>query len=384
MSTTLNNETTDQPTSRPRLSRVLLAAGATAGVGALATAGFLAATNTVSLTIDGETRTVFTTADTVGGLLENKNLDTSARDLVVPGADSALTDGSEVAVAFARPIDLTVDGDSDRIWTTALSVDDLLGELGLRGGAETSVSRSAGIGRDGLALEVRTPKQVDVEIIGKNERTRTVTTTALTAGEAVEDADVSLAQGDRIVGGAGAEIADGDTVRVRKAWDTTVTNTVVLPFETIVRKDSNAYVGESTVVQAGSNGAATETVQISYLGTKQQGRDVVSRDVTKKPVDRVVREGTKARPAAPAVSAGAWDALAQCESGGNWAINTGNGYYGGLQFSSGTWLAYGGGQYAPTANLASREQQIAIATKVRDARGGYGDWPACSAKLGLG
>jgi hypothetical protein len=80
---------------------------------------------------------------------------------------------------------------------------------------------------------------------------------------------------------------------------------------------------------------------------------------------------------------GAWDALARCESGGNWGINTGNGYYGGLQFSSGTWLAYGGGQYAQTANQASREQQIAIATKVRDARGGYGDWPACASKLGL-
>ena len=78
-----------------------------------------------------------------------------------------------------------------------------------------------------------------------------------------------------------------------------------------------------------------------------------------------------------------WDALAQCESGGNWAINTGNGYYGGLQFSSGTWLAYGGGAYAQTANLATREQQIAIATKVRDARGGYGDWPSCASRLGL-
>jgi hypothetical protein len=80
---------------------------------------------------------------------------------------------------------------------------------------------------------------------------------------------------------------------------------------------------------------------------------------------------------------GAWDALASCESGGNWSINTGNGYYGGLQFSSGTWLAYGGGQYAPRADLATREQQIAIATKVRDARGGYGDWPGCASRLGL-
>ena len=75
-----------------------------------------------------------------------------------------------------------------------------------------------------------------------------------------------------------------------------------------------------------------------------------------------------------------WDALADCESGGNWSINTGNGYYGGLQFSLGTWQAYGGSGY-PHEN--SREEQIRIATKVRDARGHYGDWPACAAKLGL-
>ena len=78
-----------------------------------------------------------------------------------------------------------------------------------------------------------------------------------------------------------------------------------------------------------------------------------------------------------------WDAIAQCESGGNWSINTGNGYYGGLQFSQGTWLAYGGGKYAPTASQASRSEQIAVASKVRDDRGGYSAWPGCSSKLGL-
>jgi len=83
---------------------------------------------------------------------------------------------------------------------------------------------------------------------------------------------------------------------------------------------------------------------------------------------------------AGAATDGEWDQVARCESGGNWAINTGNGYYGGLQFSLGTWQAYGGSGY-PHEN--SKAEQIRIATKVRDARGGYGDWPACAAKLGL-
>ncbi|OFK69165.1 MULTISPECIES: resuscitation-promoting factor Rpf1 domain-containing protein [unclassified Corynebacterium] len=77
-----------------------------------------------------------------------------------------------------------------------------------------------------------------------------------------------------------------------------------------------------------------------------------------------------------------WDRLAQCESGGNWAINTGNGYHGGLQFNAQTWQAYGGGEFAPTANLATREQQIAVAERTL-AQQGWGAWPACSASLGL-
>lgn len=84
---------------------------------------------------------------------------------------------------------------------------------------------------------------------------------------------------------------------------------------------------------------------------------------------------------AAAADSGVWDRIAQCESGGNWHINTGNGYYGGLQFSAGTWRAYGGTAYAPTADQAGKDQQIAVATKVQRAQG-WGAWPTCSARAG--
>ena len=77
-----------------------------------------------------------------------------------------------------------------------------------------------------------------------------------------------------------------------------------------------------------------------------------------------------------------WDQLAQCESGGNWAINTGNGYYGGLQFNLGTWEAYGGLEFAERPDLATREQQIIVAERLHAARG-FQPWPACRIKLGL-
>jgi hypothetical protein len=75
-----------------------------------------------------------------------------------------------------------------------------------------------------------------------------------------------------------------------------------------------------------------------------------------------------------------WSGVAACESGGNWQINTGNGYYGGLQFSSSTWLGYGGGAYAPRADLATPAQQIAIAEKVLVGQG-VGAWPTCGKRL---
>ncbi len=77
-----------------------------------------------------------------------------------------------------------------------------------------------------------------------------------------------------------------------------------------------------------------------------------------------------------------WDQLAQCESGGNWAINTGNGYYGGLQFDLSTWAGYGGLEFAERPDLATREQQIVVAERLHAARG-FQPWPACRAKLGL-
>src|SRR6202012_2471553 len=83
---------------------------------------------------------------------------------------------------------------------------------------------------------------------------------------------------------------------------------------------------------------------------------------------------------AAAATDGEWDQVAHCESGGNWGINTGNGYHGGVQFSASTWASHGRGQYAPSAELATREQQIAIAERVM-ATQGRGAWPVCGGPM---
>ncbi|MGY1778324.1 transglycosylase family protein [Geodermatophilus sp. SYSU D00804] len=92
--------------------------------------------------------------------------------------------------------------------------------------------------------------------------------------------------------------------------------------------------------------------------------------------------GVTAGPAS-AAAPNDWDAVAQCESSGNWSINTGNGYYGGLQFSQSTWAAFGGTEYAARADLATKAQQIAVAERTLDVQG-PGAWPTCGKGLDPG
>jgi hypothetical protein len=98
----------------------------------------------------------------------------------------------------------------------------------------------------------------------------------------------------------------------------------------------------------------------------------------------VTGAGVLLGPATPAQAARQvnWDVVAKCESGGRWHINTGNGYYGGLQFSRSTWKANGGGRYAPTADRATKAEQIAIANKLH-AKRGLSPWPTCGKKAGV-
>ncbi len=133
-------------------------------------------------------------------------------------------------------------------------------------------------------------------------------------------------------------------------------------------------------MRSGVDGRRNVTYRLTFRNGELAVRRVVRKELLQAPVAAVVRVGTAPAVVAFAGGSTVWDRLAQCESGGNWAINTGNGYYGGLQFSLGTWQSYGG-TGLPSSH--SRETQIAVATRLRDASGGYGAWPHCSSALGL-
>lgn len=348
------------------------------------TAGYTALAKDVTLTLDGRSREVSVRGETVADVLRDQHVAVGDHDRVVPGLDSPVEDGTSISVRFGRPLTVDVDGAEKTYWVTSTAVSSALSEIGGNyAKAALSVSRSATIGRDGLALRITTPKRLTVKLGGKKAVKRTVT--ARTVGEALAALGARPDADDQVRPAADTVIDDGD--RITWVRQRVVTRRVAgesIPFATVERPDDSAAEGERQVAREGRAGARDVTYRLVFRNGELASKKVVSASVVRKPVSRIVEVGTRPAPVAakaPAVADGSvWDRLAQCESGGNWATNTGNGYYGGLQFNIGTWQAYGGSG-RPDQN--SREEQIRIATKVRDASGGYGAWPACAASLGL-
>ena len=131
------------------------------------------------------------------------------------------------------------------------------------------------------------------------------------------------------------------------------------------------------MLEAGKPGKLRENVLITKADGKVRNRLVLTSKELEKPVKKVVARGTAEAPSVPGNSV--FDRLAECESGGNWQANTGNGYYGGVQFSASTWRAVGG---SGLPHQHSREEQIKRAT-ILQKQSGWGQWPSCASKLGL-
>ncbi|PMC76256.1 MULTISPECIES: resuscitation-promoting factor [unclassified Brachybacterium] len=349
---------------------------------------------------------------TVRDLLAEQDIEVKDTDLVLPGLDETVTDGMQIQVIHRNAVTVTVDGQDTEVLTTGDTVADALAEIDAETeGAAITPAVEASLDEAAGAVEVVTRKTVTFK--GQYGQD-TFEVAALTVGEAmekvlgdIEDTDTANVPRDEL-------LEDGATYTVKRVRSTKRSETEEIPFKTKTVEDGDLYVGEKRTTTEGKVGERKKVIKETIVDGEVTESEVLSEKVVEKPVTQVVAEGTKQRPepepreeqrprqntqssrssdrdssggntgaAAPAEPSGSvWDRLAQCESGGNWSINTGNGYYGGLQFNRGTWLAYGGGQYAPTANLATREQQIAIAKKTQAAQG-WGAWPACTARLGI-
>ena len=356
----------------------------------------------VEVSVDGQPTSVHVMGSTVADVLDKQDIAVGPHDVVVPTLGSAVSDGDHISVRYGRKLTVTVDGQTKEYWTTATTVDTALKDLGIRAdGAVLSASRSQSLGRSGLTLAVTTPKKVTVVADGK---TRTVTSTSSTVFGVLAELGVTKKVNDVVSPAMPTALDNGMKVVVKRVVTKNVRTSRAIGYATKYQKDSSLYKGKSRVAKAGTKGTRVVVQRKTWVDGKLTKTTTVSSKVTKKPVAAVVKVGTKSRPVAvkkkattsssssssnrsSGSSSGAglnlarsamWDRIAQCESGGNWSINTGNGYYGGLQFDRGSWLANGGADFASRADLASRAEQITVANRYY-AKAGLGPWGCAGA-----
>ena len=349
--------------------------------------GGLAVVNKKDVTIDvnGQQMDLVTMSNSVEGALKQAGIKIGPDDLIVPSPSERLTRTESIKVRSAKSVAVVVDGQEKTIKSTALTVDELVSEIGseiggVNEGDLLSKGRDTVIPADGMKLDITRPKVVSINDGGDVTYTQMA---ASNVGDLLRRRNINLNPEDVVTPSITSPVKAGMDVRIARVRTDQVRETVPFEAPANYKDDATAFEGDEVVEEAGTPGSKEVKRSIRIVNGKEESNTVISEKEVTPAKPATIKRGTKAKASAPSVANGSvWDSLAQCEAGGNWAINTGNGFSGGLQFTPSTWLAYGGGQYAPQAHLATREQQIAVASKVQAGQG-WGAWPACTAKLGL-
>ncbi len=340
----------------------------------------VAAHKTVTLTVDGAQMTVATMKSQVIDVVAENGYDVGDRDDLYPAGDQPVHQTDTIVLRRSRPLQISLDGqDSREVWTTASTVDEALAQLSMTDKAPAAASRGSRVPLGGMSLPVVSAKTVQ---INEGGAIRTVHLAAPNVAGLLAVAGAPLEQRDTVVPPATSPVVEGMQIQVTRIRLEKVTQRIPLPPNNKRVDDPTLNISRQVVEAPGAAGVQDVTFAISKVNGVETGRLPVANVVVTPATDGVLRVGTKPGTEVPPVSSGGtWDALARCEAGGNWAINTGNGYFGGVQFDQSTWERNGGLRYATRADLATREEQIAIAEITR-ARQGWGAWPTCSGRLG--
>ncbi|MBB1484852.1 transglycosylase family protein [Tessaracoccus sp. MC1865] len=364
-----------------------------AGVSALALVGGVGVASAldkddVTMVVDGVAKTIAVRENTVAKVLELEGIEPGPHDVVLPALETTVVDGLEISIAYARPLDVTIDGEQREVWTTAKNVGDALKMLRLDAAdSKLSASRSAAIGREGLSVDILTARDLTVTVAGVAQPVRLAGTVA----DALAEVGVTPDADDKVTPSPETALEDGMSVVFVRVDVKPSTKKVAVAFEKTTTESSKMLKGEKEVTTKGVVGENLETYTNVYEDGVLKSSALVSTEVVKAPVNQVTTVGTKVPPppapepeAAPAersesASSGGsgldlrrssmWDTIARCESTNRWNINTGNGYYGGLQFNLQTWRSVGGTDFAAYPHQATREEQITVANRLYDQRG---------------
>jgi uncharacterized protein YabE (DUF348 family) len=255
---------------------------------------------TVHLVVDGHARTVHTSAADVEGVIADAGYHAGPHDLLAPSATSPIHDGSQIVLRRGRLLILDVNGSKARIWTTATTVREAVGQLGYSESDFVSVSRSQRLPLTPTDITVRSPMQLTVMHDGMRQQ---VTTTAADAAQLFADLGVPMHPNDRLSVSATAPLKAGETIRLTRVDRRMVIKTVSVPFPTRRIHDAKMAAGRTVVVKAGHNGKEQIAYALVYVDGKLAGRTKVGTKMMSEPVQQVLRVGTKQpKPSSPVVS----------------------------------------------------------------------------------
>ena len=341
-------------------------------------AAYAASAKTVKITVDGQRTTVRTHGSTVADALSAAHLSVGAHDLLAPSSATQPTSRTSVVLRRGREVQLVVDGQQRTVWVTATSVDEALGQIGLRTtGAVLSADRSRAIPLKGFSLDIRTRKAIQLLDAGKVRR---ISTNALTVQQALHDAHVALRPSDRLSVLRRAVVRNGMVISITRIRGAQVAEDRAVPFGTVRRPDSSMYTGETRTLREGRVGVVHRVYNVRYVNGRVAAKVLAKPSVrTAEPVDEIVAYGTKQRPySVPGADGLNWGALANCESGGNpRAVSSGGTYRGLYQFTLSTWHGVGGSG-DPIDNSSAEQTYRA---KLLYQRSGRSPWPVCGQYL---
>lgn len=395
----------------PRRRTVIgIASGASLALLAIAGAAAASSHHTATMIVDGVQRPFSGFSQTVGQALAESGIPVGPHDAVSPALSADLRDGANVTVRRAQPYSVATGGKVARVWSTGDSVQAVAQDIAASGRTViVPVSRDAQrqalptLGGAGTLTVLVDGRRIPVRVDASE-----------TAAQTLAAAHVDARPNDRVYARRTPEGVELHVDRVSRGY---AQETKRLGFPTQKRSDPTLAQGSTRVVREGRAGAEVTRYFRETLNGDVTFKARVGRE-TRRPVARILAVGAKKPAPAPSASeptpatksssanagasrpsaapapkraatsgsgqgsapAGAWGRLAQCESGGNPAANTGNGFYGLYQFDAGTWHAMGGSGLPSEASAA---EQTRIAQKLQ-AQSGWGPWPGCSARLGLG
>ncbi|MCZ2403268.1 transglycosylase family protein [Paenarthrobacter sp. Z7-10] len=397
---------------------------------------------TITVRVDGQASSVQTFGGSVSQVLDRAHITVKPADHVSPALSAAVDDGTVITVNTSKEIQVNLDGAQATVQTTSAKVADLVDQLGITDSATISAPQgmllassdiidittpktvrilvdgrsysrttTAVTVRDLLASagvtlrsadRVSQPAEAQVveNMVVKVSRVKTTRSTETTLIPFLSDKimDGTIYKGQQRVTRAGVmgklltnfrvTTIDGHVVSRVQTGRRVGTPAVARQIAVGAKVHRAAPVPAPVATPAAPPPAPAPTAVVAPAAPAPTAvvapaapapTAVVAPAVVPAPVRAAAPSAGNSGASAPAPNrAGMWDRIAQCESGGNWSINTGNGYYGGLQFDIGSWLANGGGAYAPRADLASRSQQIAVANTYY-AKAGLGPWGCAGA-----